>query len=74
MFDASIVNLDVVKINQLEQGSHLRFGCNIQVGINNNSKKNEVFGQQYADQVLVFIPVAILDDRDGEDSTSASNV
>lgn len=69
LFRETEVQLGFIKINSMEMGSRMGMGGTRQTGKRNAAKKNQAFGQQYADGVLQVIPINTLDDRDITDST-----
>jgi hypothetical protein len=64
------VNIGSLKINSPDHIGSVSFGSNLLVGINVAGKKNQGFGQQFADCSLSAIPIQIILDNEIIDSTS----
>ncbi|MED0586654.1 hypothetical protein [Bacillus subtilis] len=64
------INISHLKTNTIGTGSSLTFGS---VELRNRSsaiKRNNGFGEQNADFVVIVIPIESIDDRDGADALS----
>ena len=64
------VNIGSLKINSPDHIGSVSFGSNLLVAINVIGKKNQGYGQQFADCSLSTIPVQIILDNEVIDSTS----
>jgi len=64
------VNIGSLKINSPDHLSSVSFGSNLLIGINVSGKKNQGFGQQFADCSLSAIPIQIILDNEIMDSSS----
>jgi hypothetical protein len=64
------VNIGSLKINSPDHHGSVSFGSNLLVGVNVNGKKNQGYGQQFADCSLSAIPVQIILDNEIIDNPS----
>jgi hypothetical protein len=73
VFYPTRVSIGKTAVKSSDHGNGIVFGQNIIVNKGANAKKNQGFGQQSADRVLMAIPVGIIWDDDQEDSGSWKN-
>ncbi|TLS37609.1 hypothetical protein [Pseudalkalibacillus caeni] len=69
-FKSTEINISIMKVTAIDNISNLSFSSSQRVGVFSTVKKNQGFGIQSADRVLVFNPGYIVDDSDIDDHTT----
>ncbi|MGG5776049.1 hypothetical protein C2H96_00575 [Bacillus subtilis] len=64
------INISHLKTNSIGTGSSLTFGCAELRNRCSAIKRNNGFGEQNADAIVMVIPIESIDDRDGADALS----
>jgi hypothetical protein len=73
MFYPARVTIGKTSLRSSDHGNGIIFGQNIMANKAVNGKKNQGFGQQSADGVIMAMPAGVVWDGDQEDNTGVKN-
>ncbi|CAM3824409.1 hypothetical protein COLU111180_09635 [Cohnella lubricantis] len=68
MFVPASIQIGSIELNNCDHAGAVSFGVNHKLNRNVRAKKNQGFGQQFADQTLRFAAIQLLLDEESSDS------
>ncbi len=69
-FKSTEINMPYMKINAINNLSNLSFSSTQRIGVYSSVKKNQGFGAQNADGIVIVNPGYIVNDSDLDDATA----